>query len=258
MGVGDEILAAGQAQRLFEADPWDRIVRIYDTHDRHRWHDIWDGNPIIAPPGDTRPFQKLVNAKYARPYIVYPFTAETGWTFNRAFHARDHIARIYLTEAEVELGYQVLAQTGPYVLIEPYSKHGNLRWPMASWQQLIDRRTDLTFVQHIHEDSQVLDGVLPVRATFREACGLVASSRLYVRGESGMCHATAALGRPQVTIWGGCMEWDVLGGYPGQLGLLRPPYCGSYQPCPHCQAAMASITVPEVSAAIDTALVGVP
>lgn len=141
---------------------------------------------------------------------------------------------------------------GPYVLVDPWSKHENLRWPLSQWQQLIDARPDLTWVQHTYPGAPLLDRVHHEPSlTFRDACGLVASAQVYIRGESGMCHATAALGRPQITLWGGCMNWDVLGGYPGQLGVgIQPPCCGRYKPCSHCAACMAAITVDEVLAAL--------
>jgi ADP-heptose:LPS heptosyltransferase len=259
MGIGDEILAAGQAQRAYDADP-SRLVAICGADGRARWHPIWDGNPIIAHPDTCAAgelVQCVINGPGARPYIVYPFTKETGWTFNRAFKAREHIARLYLTREERTRGTEAMAAYGPYVLIEPYTKHDNLRWPFERWTALVAACSDLTFVQHIHPDSTLVPGAHYEPATFREACGLLQSARLYVRSESGLCHAAAALGRPTVTIWGGCMDWEVLGGYPGQTGLVDREDgspCGRWHPCPHCHAALARITVDEVVTAIRAAL----
>jgi hypothetical protein len=78
---------------------------------------------------------------------------------------------------------------------------------------------------------------------------LVASAEVYVRSESGLCHAAAALGISQVTLFGGCMDAEVMGGYPGQTCLVdRGPGspCGSWRPCAHCRAAMDRITVDDV------------
>jgi hypothetical protein len=256
MGMGDEILAAGQAQRHYELTG--ERSYIVDQRDRPRWSPIWDGNPILVHPDrrvDSRePIHRIVNAPGARPYIVYPFTEQTGWTFNRAFRARDHLARIYLTRDELRLGADVRRRFGPYVLIEPWSKHENLRWPLDHWEDLIRQRADLTFVQHIHADSPLLTGpnVHHVQTTFRQACGLVVSAQVYLRGESGMLHAAAALGARSIALWGGCMDWEVLGGYPGQYALgIQTPYCGRWLPCTHCSAAMRAITVTEVCRALD-------
>lgn len=250
MGYGDEILAAGQAQRHFDATGQPSV--IVDLRNQPRWHPIWQGNPVIVPPGEVRDStHRLRSAPNARPYIIYPFTMESGWTFNRDFRARDHIAKIYLTGPEQRRGQYVRGRYGPYVLIEPWSRHDNLRWPLDRWQQLIAARPDLTWVQHTHKDSPRLEGVHREPATFREACGLIASAQVYIRGESGLLHATAALGRTSIALWGGCMDWDVLGGYPGQIGVgVQMPPCGRWHPCAHCVAAMAAISVEDVLTAL--------
>lgn len=151
------------------------------------------------------------------------------------------------------LGKDTLARVGPYVLIEPYTKHPNLEWPIDQWQDLVDGLPSVTFVQHVHKDSVALEGVHHVPATFRQACGLIASARLYVRSESGLVHAAAALEKPCVTIWGGCMDYDVMGGYPFQVGILNytdGSPCGKWEPCHHCRAAMLGISVKMVATAL--------
>ena len=256
IGVGDEILAAGQAQRHF--DRTGERSYIVDRHNKARWHPIWEGNPVLVHPDrhmdpGTR-LNRIVNGPHARPYIVYPFTAESGWTFNRAFRARDHLARIYLTPEEHALGVLTRATVGPYILIEPWSKHPNLRWPLEHWADLIRARADLTFVQHVHADAPWLQGpnVHHVPATFRQACALVAHAQVYIRGESGLLHAAAALSVPAIALWGGCMDWDVLGGYPHEVGLgITTPPCGRWLPCAHCVETMRAIRVADVLAALE-------
>lgn len=255
MGYGDEVLAAGQAQRLYDADPSLR-VGIFDQQLRPRWHPIWDGNPILATPADVDTcelVQAVVNGPDCRPYIIYPFTKESGWTFNTDFHARDHVARIYLTEAEKARGKDARAKYGPYVLIEPFTKHVNFRWATKKWEDLIAACPDLTFVQHVHRESPYIVGAYSEPASFREACGLVASADVYVRSESGMCHAAAALGAWQVTLFGGCMDVEVMGRYPRQACVVETgpdTPCGSWMPCIHCAAAMDQITVDVVHATL--------
>ena len=242
MGYGDEILAAGQAQRLFDSTG-DR-VEILDVARRRRWHPIWDGNPVIVKPHDVgQPKHAIVSAPHARPYIVYPFTEESGWTFNKAFAAREHIAKIYLTADERQFGQRV-ADDGPFVLVDPWSKHVNLRWPVSHWQVLVNHLlTQYRVVQHVWGDAPVLHNVETVQTpSFRLACAVLSYAALYVRGESGMCHAAAALDVPNVVIWGSCMDWDVLGGYPTQLGVgVGDRCCGRWLPCPHCKQAMYEI-----------------
>lgn len=185
-------------------------------------------------------------------------TRESGWHFNRDFRARDHVAKIYLTEGEWQRGQQVLQEFGSFVLIEPYSKHPNLRWPLKHWEELVAARQDLTFIQHVHQFSKdflVPGAVLIETSSFRDACGVLASADCYIRGESGMLHAAAALGVPSVAIWGECMDWDVLGGYPLEVGVgIRMPACGRFEYCARCQQVMLDIPPEDVSNAIALAM----
>lgn len=257
MGYGDEILAAGQAEAWWRRHRQTSV--IVDKNGKPRRHPIWDGNPCITQPRERVPPGEhvIVNGPNARPYIVYPFTAEGGWTFNQDFHARDNVARIYLNEDEKSIGAALYARVGSYVLIEPWSKHQNLRWPRTHWQELVDSRPELTFVQHVHAATDYyLDRVQMVSTpTFRAACGALQFARAYIRGESGMLHAAAALGIPAVAIWGGCMDWDVLGGYTTHIGVgISNPPCGSWIACDHCTEKMAAIKPRSVADALDMAL----
>lgn len=230
---------------------------ICDVHGNGRWHDIWAGNPVIVNP--LREVQlpedmvTLRSAPNCRPYIVYPFSAETGWTFDQTFKCRDYPAKLYLTDAERDVGAKARAECGPYVLIEPYTKHENFRWPHERWEALVASCSDLTFVQHTHKDSVPVKGAHQVQASWRETCGLAASADVYVRSESGLCHAAASLGVRQVTLFGGCMDAEVMGSYPGQTCLFDDSPdspCGSWKPCEHCRQAMDRITVADVKRAI--------
>ena len=251
MGYGDEIVAAGQAQRLYDADPSTRIA-IVGADGKPRWHPMWDGNPILATPHEVAAGERvrtIVNGPEARPYITYPFTKQSGWTFDKSFRCRDHIAKIYLTEQE----WPASLELPPYVLIEPYTKHENFRWPLARWTELVARCPDLKFVQHTHTDSRPVPGCHTIPAAFRQACALVAHAEVYVRSESGLCHAAAAFGTRQVTLFGGCMDAEVMGYYPRQTviadhGPGSP--CGRWLKCDHCASCMDRITVDQVEGAL--------
>lgn len=231
-------------------------VSIEDCSGGRRWHPIWEGNPIIVRPNEDvsqETIYQLPSGPGCRPYIVYPFNEQVGWTFNTAFKCREHIAKLYLTEPEGLRGLDARQRYGPYVLIEPFTKHTNFRWPIDRWDALVKACPDLTFVQHTHRESIPVMGAHPEPATFRDACGLIAAADLYVRSESGLCHAAAALKIPQVTLFGGCMDPEVMGYYPKQW-VIRDQYpgspCGKWLPCPHCHDAMDRITVEQVVTAI--------
>lgn len=253
MGFGDEIVAAGQAQRIYDADPSSR-VGIYGMDGQQRWHPIWDGNPILATPKDVargESIHRLVSGPHCRPYIVYPFTTDSGWTFDQSFHCADHVAKLYLTPCEYAVGEATRAAYGPFVLIEPYTKHRNFCWPLERWQELVEACPDLTFVQHVHQDSVPIPRARYVSTTFREACGLIAAADVYVRSESGLSHAAAALGTWQVTLFGGCMDSSVMGGYSRQTVVAdhgQGSPCGAWKPCRHCEAVMAALSVEDVEA----------
>lgn len=161
------------------------------------------------------------------------------------------MAKVYLTDAEKARGTMAQTAYGPYVLIEPFTKHVNFRWPFERWNQLVAACPDLTFVQHTHKDSvQLVSGAYPEEATWREACGLLTGAMAYLRSESGLCHAAAALGVPQVTIFGGCMDPEVMAGYPLQAVIADPPHCGSWLPCSHCEKVMDRLTIDRVIGAL--------
>lgn len=250
MGWGDEIVAAGQAERLYRERG--KPVAIVGQDGMPRWHPIWEGNPAVCTvlEVDGEPARQLVSGPNCRPYIVYPFSEDSGWTFNKDFRCADNIATIYLSDDEIARGTAARAKYGPYVLIEPYTKHQNFQWPMERWQELVDSCPGLTFVQHIHRDSLPLARVHLEHAEFRQACGLIAEADVYVRSESGLCHAAAAMGVPQITLFGGCMDPDVMAGYPGQVVIAdRGPGspCGKWRECDHCRQCMDRITVDEVA-----------
>jgi ADP-heptose:LPS heptosyltransferase len=121
---------------------------------------------------------------------------------------------------------------------------------MGHWNRLCDliaeRLPQYAIVQHTHKDSTyfVSNRAIPHSpTTFRETCGLLASAECYIRGESGLLHAAAALGVPSVAIWGGCMDWEVMGGYPKEVGVgISEPCCGSWKACEHCARVMGEIT----------------
>lgn len=263
MGVGDEILAAGMAQKIWEADPRRRVV-IVDRVGRARWHEIWEGNPIIVKPTEMaraqarqEQFHRLTNASGCRPYIRYPFTQQTGWRFNTGFRARNYIAKLYLTPHEINRGKKARMRYGPYVLIEPYTRHTNFLWPLERWNQLVAACPDVTFVQHTHRWSPRVIGAQYEEASFRDACGVLASARAYMRSESGLVHAAAALGIPAVTFFGGCMDPEVMGGYPFQVSLVDTgpgSPCGRWLPCAHCAGVMKRITVEHAIAALRESL----
>lgn len=251
MGYGDEIMAAGHAQRVYDADP-SRRVAICDRRWHVRWHELWENNPIIAKPQDVARGEKvheIKNAAMCRPYIEYPWHVDRPCRYT-AWRARDHVGRLYLTEAELALGERLRERFGPYVVIEPSAKsrNPNKSWITARWRTVVDACRDVRFVQMLHsgESAPIASRVHHERlASFREACGVLAGSIGYVGTEGGMHHAAAALGLPAVVIFGGFISPNVTG-YEGHINLVdtQPETpCGMWRPCSHCRRAMNRIPI---------------
>lgn len=261
MGFGDEIMAAGHAQRVYDEDP-SRRVAICDVRGRPRWSEIWDGNPIIASPSAVaggEPVHRIANAVGCRPYLEYPFTERGGSHFT-AWRACEHLGRLYLTVDELNRGKAIARRYDRYIVVEPSpiaTSNVNKAWPASRFARLVAEYPDVAFVQLMHPESKPLWNValVPVR-TFREACGILQYAAAYVGPEGGLHHAAAVLNVPAVVIFGGCMSVRTTG-YPTHLNLAddgpETP-CGRWVPCAHCRDAMDRITVDVVAGALETVL----
>jgi len=248
MGYGDEIMAIGHATRL--AQHKGEPVEIRDRNGNPRWHPLWEGNPHIV----KRAQFGVTNGPGARPYIKPPFTFEGGQTFTD-WRARDYRGRLYLTEAELDFGIDVLRKVGPFVLIEPTIKalaNQNKRWPY--WERLAGMLGSHKLVQVGAQPEVLLPGATFVQtATFRQAAAVVLTSRVLVAPEGGLHHAAAALRKPAVVIFGGSPSEQATG-YPEHVNFGGDDPCGRWQPCTHCKAKMSRITPEAVAAAVERVL----
>lgn len=257
MGMGDEIMAAGQAMRL--SQQCGMKVAICDRHGKVRWHDLWQGNPFIATPDDIAngltPLEQIRNGEGCRPYIQYPFTAQRGMRFTN-WRAREHVGRLYLTDEERDRGERLRAEIGPYLVMEPDVKPSttpNKGWGKERFAAVVQALPDLTFVRVHGAECAPFPPVRNIQTrVFREACGILAASEGYVGTEGGFHHAAAALGKPAVVIFGGFISPKTTG-YDTHVNLVdKGPMspCGRWRPCSHCARAMAGITVDQVVHAV--------
>lgn len=256
MGYGDELMAAGEAEKLY--NELGLKVVITDQRGRRRWSDIWDGNPAIATEADIArgKVQYITNGPNARPYNAnVPFTAQAGIKFTD-WRARDHRGRIYLTDEERELGTSTRDRVGPYWVIEPSpiaSSNPNKQWFHERFADVVRQVSDRAWVQGVHSSFRPIEGITYVPTkTFRLACGLLSAASGYLGTEGGLHHAAAALGIPAVVIFGGCMSVETFG-YPEHLNIADDgpdSPCGRWVPCEHCRQAMEAITVDRVVSAL--------
>lgn len=255
--MGDEILAAGQAQRLF--DQTGLKVAILDRRNHVRWHELWKGNPAIATPEEIEaglsPFEQIHNGEGCRPYIQYPFTAQRGMKFTD-WRARDHVGRIYLTADEVARGQWLREEIGPFYILKPDVKPAttpNKSWGLDKFAAVVKQLPEVQFVRTHGSDCAPFPGIRNIHTKhFRDACGFLAASDGYVGTEGGYHHAAAALGKPGVVIFGGFISPKTTG-YDTHVNLCdKGPGspCGRWRPCGHCRAAMDGITVDQVVHAV--------
>jgi ADP-heptose:LPS heptosyltransferase len=238
MGMGDEIMASGQARRLRER--FGRPAVIVDRRGNIRQNSIWDGNPNItyAPNHKT---QKLLNGPGFRPYIEGK--TQQFWVWKEWERLKGDI---FLTNDERKFA----ADYAGCVLIEPNTKvmNGNKSWPWRKWQKLVDSSDPaIRFIQVGPAGTRTLAGVTHVETTFRKGCAILAAARCFIGTEGALHHAAAALSVPAVVLWSEFISPEYTG-YESQRNIRHAgKACGSRVPCPSCAASMESISVAEVS-----------
>ena len=241
MGLGDEIIVTGIARRGQEANPLP--VRVLDKRGKTRWHEIWEGNPRLAPPGFRGKAQTLVDGPGRRGYIERK--TRNGWIWREWICP---VGEIYLSERERAFG----AAFGQRVILEPNLKQSaspNKQWGWARWAELANLllAEGYPVAQMGTAKARRLKGVeFIVTKNFREACAVLAATRLAIVPEGALHHAAATFGTATIVIFGGYIS-PLQTGYPHQLNLFtggKP--CGNRARCPHCTEAMERIPVAAV------------
>jgi hypothetical protein len=253
MGIGDELMAAGEARRRALAAGKLQRYGMLDKKGRPKWHFVWEGNPNIARPGEPNDgVIEYLNGR--RPYIADESRER------RAFRAyQPTAAHIGLNARALEIG----AFCKGAVVFNPTIKASapaNKDWGLHRWKALTLRFPQYRWVQ-IGDPSGFprIRGVERVfTLNFHEAAGAIAGARAVVVHEGALHHAAAALGTPAVVIRGGYISPKVTG-YAGQADLYvaMPEWpdfaelgCGMRVPCRHCAQALASITPEDVGRAL--------
>lgn len=246
MGIGDELMMAGEARR--RAAGTARRFLMLDKDGEERWHFIWEGNPHVARPGE--PHDGTIGYVNRRRCYVADETREkrTFLEYRPApaeLRIPPHLKRL----AELAAGA---------VVFNPAVKHRaspNKDWGINRWRALLEQSTGVRWIQLGEPGVRRLYGCEYVpTAGFWEACAVLSGARAAVVHEGALHHAAAALGVPAVVIYGGYISPRVTG-YAGQKALYvedekHPLGCGMRVPCAHCAAAMEQITPQRVLAAL--------
>ena len=200
MGLGDELLAAGQAKLLGGK------VAIYHKGKPVR-NELYRFIPYLSPNGrryEEAPYRRYISSIERNPKRV---------RFNHDYRPEPAGIRIDPLEND-------------YVIIEPTVKREAS--PAKQWhhyQEVVDA-LPYKFLQFRY---QTLSGVDSVKTSLYEAARLMAGCRFYVGTEGFLHHLAAALGKPAVVIIGAYSPPEVIG-YPFHINLSvdDPEELGSF------------------------------
>lgn len=238
MGLGDELMALGRAERLYEQTG--RPVSILTMTDAPREHDSWVGNPAWVFKGG----QRLVDGGGARPYI-------TAWHGRRAIFNLEYRARagrVYLTDEE----RAACTLDAPYAIVSPELKKGaspNKDWGRSNWEAVIKDFPCPVYQLLPDDKTKPIKGAIPYKTpSFRAALAVIEKAALVMAAEGGTHHMAASMRVPAVVVFGSFVPPSVTG-YDFHYNIAVDTdegYCGRWEPCEHCRAAMKSIKPEQV------------
>ena len=251
MGLGDELMAAGEAQRLSKIKKGNKVAILDKPNGKLRWHPLWANNPHIAKVGDKCKFS-IVNGPGYRGYIQEKRSDKWIWKNYRPIPAE-----FFFSTDEKEFAESL--EKG-FVVVEPGLKDKpesvNRDWGWDKFVTLTNMFPNINWVQLGPEGTKVLPGVRLIKtASPRMAAAALTKATSFVSHEGGLHHMAAAVGLRGVVIYGGFTSQHV-SGYDIHRHLSIGPGigCGSRIRCTHCQAAMNSITPEMVSTELIKAL----
>jgi ADP-heptose:LPS heptosyltransferase len=246
MGIGDQLMAAGEARRAHEQTG--RFVVILDKFGRPQRDPVWRGTPYIIPSLSVGAVQ-IRNHGGCRPYIAEKRDDRWVW--------RDYTpiaAKLYFTAEESRWR----ARGEGRIILEPSLKakaSQNKRWPIERWLRLADALRARGYrLAQFPGDTQLPEVEQIATPTFRHAAAVLAGARAAVLHEGGLHHAAAAVKTRAVVIYGGYISPRQTG-YELHANLFTGgDACGMRMPCAHCRMAMAAITVESVITALESLL----
>lgn len=253
MGYGDELIGSGLARG---ARARGKRIAFGDGRRiiwREQCYEIYRNNPNVAHPGSEYDTDIEWMQYYSGHRIYGDFIpAEKRWVFH---DFKCPPGDLYFTAHEVAWAGTYLPPRA--VVIEPTTKPMgacsgvNKQWPQDRYSAIArilaaDGYVPVCFGPTANGFPDIRRIVTP---TFRHALALMTMSWLYIGPEGGMHHGAAAVSVDAVVLFGG-FNSPRSTGYPWHSNLIGEAattgYCGHVDPCPHCKAAMESITVDEV------------
>lgn len=210
-------------------------------------HQIYQGNPNVAPPGSERDRDIAWIAHYTA-HRLYGTPRNGGWKWDRNFRAIP--GEMYFTPQELERA--VFKMPAGAILIEPHVKPlaVNKRWPWERYKEVAKQlMRDGHQVVQFNYGVRMLPDVTPVTSPdFRTSLAMLVRCSLYIGPEGGLHHGAAVeqVNTPAVVIFGGYIH-PMTTGYASHVNLFgADEACGNSAECNHCRHAMQQITADHV------------
>ena len=281
MGLGDDIMATAVAKIEKEKYP-DKQIIIGNFEKRLLVESIiYKNNPHITTSEEldnNKPVHFVNNHNENRPYIDWQKTnlKNYKWNFNfkstpgQIFFSKEEVnfAKKILTEAQENWHKKKNKSYNKIIFIEPtstkirdqelYFKHRNKDWGLKNWQKLSDiLQEEHLVIQSVHNEGIELNNIFTCQVDFRIACALISKSNIFIGPEGGLGHASAALAKPAVIIFGGWIHPSITG-YDFHENIyidIKGSPCGAvgYE-CKHCKECMKNITLDQVIFSINKIL----
>lgn len=227
-------MALGRAEAFHNATG--RPVSIRKQNGEAREHELWHGNPAWQKHAPDF----IIDAPGARPYI-------RRWDDRQVIVAAEHTARagrIWLTQAERDH----CTITGDFAVVSPHIKENaspNKSWGAERWEKVIaDFPIPVYQLGNKPGDQLIYPAKFFHTSTMRHAAAVVARAALVLTNEGGMHHLAAAMDTQAIVVFGSFIS-PAITGYASHANFsVDTPegYCGKWQPCRHCENAMATIT----------------
>lgn len=250
MGLGDEIMAMGEAEALYSATG--RPVAICDTNNQPRWHAAWENNPAVSKHLGSG-IDTIINCPSRRSYIKQWKHAPRRTEFNLSHRAK--AGRIHLTPKEA-VAALAMAPAGVFIIIEPATRVSlrssrNKDWGMERWAKVVKDFPFPVYQFDIGDGTPMLEGVgIIFSDNFRISAGIIGLSKLVLTIDGGTHHLAASIGTPAVVVFGGFCDPRITG-YDSHANFytdIKGSPCGRYDPCLHCSEAMEQIKPEQVRA----------
>ena len=246
MGMGDELMAIGEAQKLIKNPNETAVVintlgkRIPSKLNSIAWGIQNDEN---MPATHT-----IINCSGRRPYINNVSNGRIIYNDYSPIPARLNLNKLPRDPS---------LKSKKYLIIEPtikFNGNENKQWGFIKYQEVVNKLKHITFIQLLSGNGgKMLDNVMRIntRESLHKAIGILNNSLGYVGNEGGTHHLMAALNKWALVMFGGYIHPEQTG-YSFHTNLKRGDKpCGSIRYCNHCTDAMNQISVEEVISIIE-------